>query len=249
MRVKRSVRVIVAVTLLVISIVCLGYARLLSYQNHQSRVDAAHQLTSAPTVGAVTPMPSAVTAMPSPSVEEVAPAPSPAASTTHASVAIVYPIQGFSWPAAGIKVATVTMDHSTWQQQAATTGISPPLDSNGFDRISHWLEGTGPTLGRPSRSVVIAAHTCSSPDASLCNDATFPFRRLSYDGWAVGQRAAIVDASGHSFDLALVRRQLVPKVGFMLDDDPCEVQVFSCTEGDTHNTATLVTFRRTSCTA
>jgi hypothetical protein len=178
---------------------------------------------------------------------------SPTASSTPpptlAPAAIVYPIQGFSWPDAGIKVATVTMDQATWQQQAATSGIDPALDANGFDRVGHWLDGTGPTLGRPTQSVVIAAHTCFSPDASLCNDATFPFRRLSYDGWAVGQHAAIVDASGHSFDLTLVRRQLVPKSGFTLDDDPCEVQVFSCTAGDTHNTATLVTFKRTQCAA
>lgn len=257
MRAKRALCMVAAVVVSIIAIASLSYAGV-SFWTQQSRVEAARQLIQSPppTSSPATPTPSAAVVTPSPSVAAATPVPTPSVPTpsapapTSASAALVYPIQGFSWPAAGIKVATVTMDHSTWQQQAATTGtgISPPLD-NGFDRVGHWLEGTGPTLGHPSQSVIIAAHTCFSPDASLCNDATFPFRRLSYDGWAVGQRAAIVDAVGHSFDLVLVRRQLVPKVGFMLDDDPCEVQVFSCTEGNTHNTATLVTFRRTSCAA
>lgn len=256
MRAKQSTRIIAGVALLVFALVGFGYVGVNSWI-HQSRIDAAQQLSSpAPTPTVATPSPSAPATVlpvtPTPSATTAASAPtSLSPMPPQLTPALVYPIQGFSWQAAGVNVTVVPMNQMTWQQQASASGIDPPLDGNGFDRVGHWLEGTGPTLNGPTQAIVLAAHTCYSEDPTLCNDTTFPFRRLSFGGWAAGQHGAIVDAVGHSFDLTLVRRELVSKSGFRLDvdQDACEVQVFSCTEGDAHNTATLVTFRRTQCGA
>lgn len=259
MRAKRLTRMIAGLVLMVLALVGFGYVGVNTWI-HQSRVDAAKQLSASPvatpTVTVATPTPSVSATVPpvtpSPTTTITTPAPTSVAPVpAPLPPAIVYPIQGFSWQEAGVNVTVVPMDQMTWQQQASASGIDPPLDANGFDRVGHWLEGTGPGLNGPTHAIILAAHTCFSEDATLCNDTTFPFRRLSFGGWAAGQQAAITDAAGHSFDLTLVRRELVLKSGFRLDadQDACEVQVFSCTQGDAHTTATLVTFRRTQCAA
>ena len=222
--------------------------------DEQARAAAAKQLALQSPTALSTPTPTvALTPSISPT-PRLTPTPSTTPTTPPPLATVVYPIKGFDWPAAGVKVSVVTMPRATWQSQPE--GVDPQLDANGFDSVGHWLEGTGPdgpgleSGGQvKTQSIILAAHTCYATNDPLCNDTTFPFSRLSYGGWAVGQQASLTDSGGHVFDMTLVRRELVDKSGFGIDNNPCEVQVFSCNKQDPHNRATLVTFRRTQCKA
>ena len=141
----------------------------------------------------------------------------------------------FSWPAAGLAVAVSRM--------AWTPGetVNPPLDANGFDPVAHWLAGTGE--GPDRQPVVLTGHTCYG-EGPLCNPGTFPFNRLSFPGWAVGQPASITDAAGQAVPCVLEDRRLVDKsTQFAFPNDPHLVVAFSCNLARPNEQITLVTFR------
>ena len=126
--------------------------------------------------------------------------------------------------------------------------VDPALDANGFDSVAHLLEGSGKS--EALQPLVLAAHTCTSTDKRLCNDATFPFMRLSYDGWAVGQPATVVDATGKTIDYTLVDRQVVDKSkAFSFANDRCLLVAFTCNLQNPEGEITLVTFKRNHCGA
>jgi hypothetical protein len=124
--------------------------------------------------------------------------------------------------------------------------VDPPLDANGFDPVAHWLVGTG-TAGA-IRPVVLAAHSCHE-GVALCNDSTFPFNRLSYAGWALGQSATVTGADGLAVPCTLADRRLVDKSrAFSFANDPCTVVVFSCNFENPDSQVVLLTFRCGQCT-
>lgn len=124
--------------------------------------------------------------------------------------------------------------------------VDPPLDNNNFDPVAHWLKGTGQSAA--VRPVVIAAHACHRL-VPLCNDSTFPFNRLSYGGWAVGQPATLIDAHGHVVTCALEDRRIEDKTKqFAFSNDPCLVVVFSCNFENPDGQIVLLTFRCGQCT-
>ncbi len=253
---KRWSRRRVAGLLIMIAVMVIGaFTAINALATNQAQHQAAEQLLSqaAPASPSASASPSATQ---SPSPAAAATASSPAAVHTTAPApppAIAYPITGFAWPAASMNVKVVTMAERLWVAQA-TSGVDPPLDKNGFDPVGHWLEGTGAGLNGPTPVTILAAHTCYSDDASLCNDGTFPFRQLSYGGWKVGQSATITDAHGQSIPLTLEKFQVIEKTDQLpiVQDGPgvnagCYVQVFSCNLSDPHGKITLVTFKRSQC--
>ena len=218
----------------------------------QARLQAAAQLSSqassTPAASLTASQTQSAAATPTTSSPTTSPVVTPAPPPS-----ITYPITRFAWPAAGMNVKVITMAEKQWVAQA-TSGVDPPLDKNGFDPVGHWLEGTGAGLNGPTPVTIIAAHTCYMDDPSLCNNGTFPFRQLSYDGWKAGQSATITDASGQSVPLTLEKFQVVEKTDPLpiVQDAPgvnasCYVQVFSCNLADPHGKITLVTFKRTQC--
>ncbi|WP_138443659.1 hypothetical protein [Sinomonas susongensis] len=150
------------------------------------------------------------------------------------------PPRHFAWPAAGLGVDVVPM------QWSATQTVDPPLDANGFDPVGHWLTGTGESAS--VRPVVLAGHTCHQ-QVALCTDATFPFNRLSYAGWALGQPASLTEANGSIVNCALADRRIVDKSkAFSFANDPCEVVLFSCNYDNPDAQIVLLTFRCGQCT-
>ena len=128
----------------------------------------------------------------------------------------------------------------------ASQTVDPPLDVNGFDPVGHWLVGTGESAA--VRPVVLAGHTCHQ-QVALCTDATFPFNRLSYSGWAVGQPASLTEANGGVVDCALADRRIVDKSkAFSFANDPCQVVLFSCNYDNPDAQIVLLTFRCGQCT-
>ena len=185
-------------------------------------------------------------ATPTPAVPSTA-APSSATSTSTQPTSaappappIALPPTAFSWPAAGLSVNVVPMAWTPGQT------VDPPLDPNNFDPVAHWLQGSGQSAA--IRPVVIAAHACHRL-VPLCNDSTFPFNRLSYDGWAVGQPAALTDAHGNVVTCALEDRRVEDKSKeFAFSNDPCLVVVFSCNFENPDGQIVLLTFRCGQCT-
>jgi hypothetical protein len=85
---------------------------------------------------------------------------------------------------------------------------------------------------------------------ALCTDATFPFNRLSYAGWAVGQPASLTGANGQVVACALESRKVVDKTkAFSFVNDPCLVVAFSCNYDNPDGQVVLVTFRCGQCTS
>ncbi|MDQ4503082.1 hypothetical protein [Sinomonas sp. ASV322] len=124
--------------------------------------------------------------------------------------------------------------------------VDPPLDSRHFDPVGHWLVDTGGNAG--VRPAVIAGHTCHA-GVPLCNDETFPFNRLSFAGWAVGQAASVTDRQGRVTQCSLESRQVVDKSkAFTFGNQPCTVVAFSCNYLDPDGQIVLVTFRCGQCT-
>lgn len=236
----------------VITLIVVGLITIVSSEvTKQTRLQAAEQLSSQAATPSSSASPS-VTQTPVPTVGASSSVATPV-TTPAPSPAIVYPITGFTWPAASMNVKVVTMAEKQWVAQAAS-GVDPPLDKYGFDPVGHWLEGTGEGLNGPTPVTIIAAHTCYMDDPSLCNNGTFPFRQLSYAGATAGQGATITDANGQSVPLVLEKFQVVEKAEALpiVQDGPgvhaeCYVQVFSCNLSDPHGKITLVTFRRTQC--
>lgn len=166
--------------------------------------------------------------------------PSPTAVATPTLPDIPLPPTHFEWPAAGLSVDVVPMAWTPGQT------VDPPLDVNNFDPVAHWLIGTGQSSAL--RPIVLAAHACHQL-VPLCNDSTFPFNRLSYDGWALGQPAGLTDASGGVVACALTDRRLVDKSkAFTFANDPCSVVVFSCNFENPDGQIVLLTFRCGQCT-
>ncbi|KHL01220.1 hypothetical protein LK10_17525 [Sinomonas humi] len=131
-------------------------------------------------------------------------------------------------------------------QWSASQTVDPPLDANGFDPVGHWLVGTGESAS--VRPVVLAGHTCHQ-QVALCTDATFPFNRLSYPGWAVGQPASLTEANGSTVACALADRRIVDKSkAFSFSNDPCQVVLFSCNYDNPDAQIVLLTFRCGQCT-
>lgn len=209
----------------------------------QLRAEAAQQLAASvpepPLSSSGTATPTAVpgTATPPAPVRSAAPVPSqPALQLAQ----IALPPRTFSWPAAGLTAAIVPMDWS------AATPVDPPLDAQGFDPVGHWLVGTGQSSS--VRPVVLAGHTCHQ-GVPLCTDATFPFNRLSYQGWAVGQPASLTDGKGQVVNCSLADRKVVDKSkAFSFENNPCDVVAFSCNYDDPDGQIVLVTFRCGQCT-
>ncbi|MEA5456664.1 hypothetical protein SPF06_18225 [Sinomonas sp. JGH33] len=160
--------------------------------------------------------------------------------TSSPTLAAAMPPTKFSWPAAGLSVDVVPADWSAGQL------VDPVLDANNFDPVAHWLKGTG--QGGAVRPVVLAAHTCHA-GVRLCTDATFPFNRLSYPGWAIGQPASLADANGRVISCSLDSRKVVDKTQeFAFPNDPCLVVAFSCNYGNPDAQIVLLTFRCGQCT-
>ena len=212
----------------------------------QRQIQAAEQLATQqaepPTPPAVTPSP---TVTPRGQSSTSPPAPESVPPTTAGSalepvdVSPALPITKFTWPAVGLSVDVVPMD---WR---ADQTINPPLDANGFDPVAHWLKGSGESAA--ARPVILAAHTCIVGN-ELCNDVTFPFNKLSHDGWAVGQPASLVDATGQTINYTLVDRKLVDKSkAFSFANDRCLLVAFTCNRKNPDAEITLVTFRRAGC--
>ena len=198
------------------------------------RIDAANQLAASASVSAPAPPSSAAAA----SAPESPPSQSAPQKPSRTDVAL--PPARFSWPAAGFAVNIVPMD---WDPAVP---VNPPLDSNGFDPVGHWLKGSGES--DTVLPVVLAGHTCHQ-DVYLCNDQTFPFNRLSFDRWAVGQSATITDAKGSVIPCTLEERSLVDKSKqFSFKNDPCLVVLFTCNFERPDDQVTLVTFRCGQCT-
>lgn len=205
------------------------------------RAEAAEQLAAS------VPEPSqALTPSQAPTASETASpakakgAPAAPSTTVAPSAQIALPPRSLSWPAAGLTVNVVPMN---WN---ADDPIDPPLDPQGFDPIGHWLTGTGQS--GTVRPIVLAAHTCHQ-GVPLCNDATFPFNRLSYQQWAVGQPASVTDANGQVVNCSLADRKVVDKSkAFSFGNNPCDIIAFSCNYNDPDGQVVLVTFRCGQCT-
>ncbi|MDQ4504349.1 hypothetical protein [Sinomonas sp. ASV322] len=212
--------------------------------HEQLRAEAAQQLavsvpepsTAVPsTSGPTAPMPSA----PGSPASSIGAGPSSSLSAVHRAVAAMPPTK-FAWPAAGLSVDVVPAEWSPDQL------VDPILDSNNFDPVAHWLEGTG--QGGVVRPVVLAAHSCHAAVA-LCTDATFPFNRLSYSGWALGQPASLTDAAGRVISCSLDSRRIVDKTQeFSFPNDPCLVVAFSCNYENPDAQIVLLTFHCGQCT-
>lgn len=215
----------------------------------QQRYAAAQRLAASaqqsPPAAATSPTSSAPATSPASSAPALPSSTHPSSSApsslqTPVRPAIALPPVRFAWPAAGLSVPIVPM---TW-----TPGLTvdPPLDSNNFDPVAHWLQGTGQSA--TLRPIVLAAHACHQ-QVPLCNDDTFPFNRLSYAGWTVGQPATLTDAHGQTVTCALADRRIVDKSkAFTFANDPCSVVVFSCNFEDPDGQIVLLTFRCGQCT-
>lgn len=238
------------VAVAVVGIALIGSAGVYEYNTYaaeQQQLRAAEQLATQKTHAATPEAEPSSVASPevTPSVLPVVPEPaSPTREATPpvADVQPVLPVTAFRWSAAGVAVDVIPMD---WQ---AGQVVNPPLDANGFDPVAHWIKDSG--ASESLRPIVLAAHTCTSQDRRVCNEATFPFMRLSYDGWAVGQPASIVDATGKTIDYTLVDRKVVDKSkAFSYANDRCLLVAFTCNLQNPEGEITLVTFRRTQCGA
>lgn len=232
-----------------VSIALVGGAGAYEYNKYstgQQQLRAAEQLAAEKT------LPATPSATPAPTVSpRVTPSASPSVSTSApkevtappvADVQPVLPVTQFRWSAANMAVEVVPME---WQMGEK---VDPPLDTNGFDPVAHWIKDSG--VSERLRPIVLAAHTCSSQDRRVCNEVTFPFMQLSYEGWAVGQPASIVDATGKTIDYTLVNRELVDKSrAFTYPNDRCLLVAFTCNLQNPDGEITLVTFRRTGCGA
>lgn len=207
-------------------------------RHEQLRAGAAQQLAtpaSGPAQGAT---PTALA--PTPTTTAVPGAPASTAGSASRSPSIALPPSKFSWPAAGLSVSVVS---TSWSKDQP---VDPPLDSNNFDPVAHWLAGTGES--DDVRPIVLAAHSCHQAVA-LCNDATFPFNRLSFAGWEIGQPASVTDALGKVVECALASRQVVDKSkAFSFANDPCLVVAFSCNYENPDGQIVLLTFRCGQCT-
>jgi hypothetical protein len=198
--------------------------------HQQDRAAAADRLAAetrspGPTASAV---PSSIVATASASTSAAAPA------------ALALPPTKFAWPAAGLSVDVMPLGWTPGET------VDPPLDANGFDPVAHWLAGTG--AAGAIRPVVLAAHSCHQ-GVALCNDSTFPFNRLSYAGWTLGQSATVTDAKGLVVSCTLADRKLVDKShAFSFANDPCDVVVFSCNFENPDSQVVLLTFRCGQCT-
>ncbi|WP_422936020.1 hypothetical protein [Sinomonas sp. P47F7] len=214
--------------------------------HEQLRAGAAQQLAtpaSGPSQGTA---PAAPAAGPTAASTRTAAASSAAAPTAVGSPAVSHgpsialPLTRFSWPAAGLTVSVVP---TAWSKDQP---VDPPLDANNFDPVAHWLAGTGES--DEVRPIVLAAHSCHQAVA-LCNDATFPFNRLSFAGWEIGQAATATDALGKMVQCALASREVVDKSkAFSFANDPCLVVVFSCNYENPDGQIVLLTFRCGQCT-
>ena len=252
------------VVLIIVGVV-LACAAFVYGQNRHSatekQVNAAEQLaaeqaetpvpvvTASPSVNPVTETPSEApvtevsaaeaSAAPMQVPPRAEPVPVPAANTEP-----VLPITKFHWPAAGLSVEVVP---AKWQKGQV---VDPPLDANGFDPVAHFLDGSGQSRGGGDavRPAMLAAHTCTSQDKRVCNEVTFPFIKLSYEGWALEQPASVVDATGRTVDYTLVSRKVVDKAkDFSFANDGCRLVVFTCNLKDPEGKITLVEFRRNGC--
>ena len=216
------------------------------YSAEEQQVQAARQLASqevelspatpsgSPRETPIAESSSTTPATPKQESPRAVPAPTPV------DVQPVLPVARFHWPAAQLSVEAVPME---WR---ADQTINPPLDANGFDPVAHWLKGSGEA--GPAKSIILAAHTCTSPDRRVCNETTFPFIKLSFEGWAVGQPASLVDSAGQTINYTLVDRQVVDKAkAFEPANERCFLVVFSCNAVDPEGEITLVTFRRDGC--
>lgn len=204
-------------------------------QQHAAPVATSTPKVS-PSESIPTPPPVTPTASSLPTIVE----PARAVAPPVAPVAISYPLRRFTWPAAGIDVDIVVMNASLWQSQAST-GVNPELDSNGFDTVAHWLEGTG-LPGNSYQGPILAAHSCHVGNY-LCNNDTFPFMKLSFAGWKNGQSASVVDSAGRVIPLTLTARQVVPKdQDLPIINDAQSLQVFTCNIDDPDGRITLVRF-------
>lgn len=225
----------------VIALVLVCAAVVYSFNRHsveQRQIQAAEQLVTQQaepsTLPTVTPSPAA-TPTGVPSVSRAAPKP----ASEPVDISPVLPVTKFTWPAVGLSVDVVPMD---WR---ADQTINPPLDANGFDPVAHWLKGSGES--KAARPIILAAHTCIVGN-ELCNDVTFPFNKLSHDGWAVGQPASLVDAIGQTINYTLADRRIVDKAkAFEFANDRCLLAVFTCNLADPHGKITLVTYKRNGC--
>lgn len=191
----------------------------------------SQKVSGATSIGASSTMPAASSTMP----------PTPVGTPASAGFQpTALPPQHFTWAAAGLSIDIAPM------QWNATQVVDPPLDANGFDPLGHWLVGTGESAA--VRPVVLAGHTCHQ-EVALCTDATFPFNRLSYSGWAVGQPASLTEANGNIVSCALADRRIVDKSkAFSFANDPCQVVLFSCNYDNPDAQIVLVTFRCGQCT-
>lgn len=229
----------VVAVLAALALVCSAVIYSFNQQSvKQRQAQAAEQLATQPPGVSESPM---VTPLPSATPGE-APSTSPAVQQPVAEpvdVAPVLPVAKFTWPAVGLSVDVVPMD---WR---ADQTINPPLDANGFDPVAHWLKGSGES--DTARPIILAAHTCVVGN-ELCNDVTFPFNKLSHDGWAVGQPASLVDAAGQTINYTLADRRIVDKAkAFEFANDRCLLAVFTCNLADPHGKITLVTYKRNGC--
>lgn len=238
----------VVAVLAALALVCTAAAySFAQYSAEQRHIQVAEQLAARQTESAapptMTPSPTATPAE-EPSIAPTTPEPAPSTAKPApepVDVPPVLPITKFTWAAVGLSVDVVPMD---WRADKA---INPPLDANGFDPVAHWLKGSGES--QATQPVILAAHTCIVGN-ELCNDVTFPFNKLSYDGWAVGQPASLVDATGRTIGYTLVERRIVDKAkAFEFANDRCLLAVFTCNLADPQGKITLVTYKRNGCGA
>lgn len=234
----------IAAGLAALALVCA--AMIYSFNRHsaeQRQIQAAEQLATQQAESSVLPtVEPSPTATPTEAPSALEPAPPMAEPVSEpVDVAPVLPVTKFTWPAVGLSVDVVPMD---WR---ADQTINPPLDANGFDPVAHWLKGSGES--KAARPIILAAHTCIVGN-ELCNDVTFPFNKLSHDGWAVGQPASLVDATGQTINYTLVDRRIVDKAkAFEFANDRCLLAVFTCNLADPQGKITLVTYKRNGCGA
>lgn len=219
------------------------------YAAEQRQLSAAERLMTESTQRAEVPeVATTPTVVPSqaPSMTPDATAPAPPSEAPVPPVsndAPVLPIGQFHWPAASLSVDVVSMDWQVGQM------IDPPVDADGFDRVGHWLRGTGEN--DRVKPIVLAAHTCTSSDRRLCNEVTFPFMKLSFNGWAAGQVASITDATGRTVNYTLIDRRIVPKAkdSIQFANNGCYLVVISCNVENPEGEITQVIFRRNECGA
>lgn len=211
-------------------------------QQQQLRAQAAQQLAGSVLEEDSGPASPASAGAASTPTKPATASPTTSASRSSSAVStpsIALPPRKFAWPAAGLSVDLVPM------QWSSAETVDPPLDANGFDPVGHWLMGTGQSAA--VRPVVIAGHTCHM-QVALCTDATFPFNRLSYAGWALGQPATLTDASGR-VNCSLTDRKIVDKSkAFSFANDPCQVVAFSCDYTNPDGQIVLLTFGCGQCT-